>query len=547
MTVRSIKLKLEGLRKVSWLTNTVNPHPVVQKKTFHTDERTLFPQEGSSSSSHRIGSGYHEWAFKFELAASLPESVEGLPGSYIVYEITATVDRGYMTKDLVARKRIRVIRTLGMDSLDTFTLEQINEDIWVNKISYKITVPKVNFMYGTSVTADFVLTPIKKGVRIGQITMEVVEKVIVAVDYGAGPAQSHSTDTIVSKKSMDMPEGSEVYLPEQEEIAGPMYDESYHFQMTLPFEKNLNKCRQSVDTDTVKIDHKLRIYVSLHNPEGHVSQLLVKNMLNLFISPNVPIGEDSCLQMSPTVEQNAQMATDQNLEAPPTYGSHQLDMLYDELDASGLQTPGIRSTTVSGWSTPLYAGSRNASHENLASMDAVANGTGADSPNGGASASALQARLASLQEQHTSRSQHHINRSGLNSPHNGVDDAHSGTSSRQSNSAHHSRRPSGQGNTYSINHDQYDMDALARIPSYNTAVRTPAAQTPGTYQLPTYDVAVSRPPSPTLQDPPSAHTHRSGINTPSDSGSLCTVREVRDALPQRPAAVHQRASDHEWR
>ena len=43
---------------------------------------------------------------------------------------------------------------------------------------------------------------------------------------------------------------------------------------------------------------------------------------------------------------------------------------------------------------------------------------------------------------------------------------------------------------------EYDMSALARTPSYNTAVRTPAAYTPMAVELPSYDVAMSRPGSP---------------------------------------------------
>ncbi|KAF1981985.1 hypothetical protein K402DRAFT_424955 [Aulographum hederae CBS 113979] len=569
INVRSIKIKFDGLRKVSWLTNAVNPHPIVQKKTFYHDENIMFPTDPTSSTVHKVGAGRHEWRFSFQLPQAMPESVEGLPGSYIVYDLTATVDRGYMTKDLNARKRIRVIRTLGSDSADNLTLEQINEDIWSNKISYKITVPKVNYIYGTSVTADFVLTPIKKGLTIGAISMELVEKVAVATEYGGGLGSTHTSDSVVCKRTANMPPNSGVELSDEEAL-GSLCDESYHFQMTLPFEKSLNKCRQSVDTDCIKIDHKLRIYVSLHNPEGHVSQLLVKNMMSLFISPNLPICEDRSVSLNRIQEVEANAMNETNLEAPPIYGRHQLDLLYDDIEASGFNTPsGFRSGVASGISTPFTAQSRNASSEDLASLDAVANGDhSSHSQGGGASASALHSRLATLQEygsSHAARaafrqSSYH---SGINTPYNGNEGGQSGGgSSHDSNSNQPSRRGSGHGGyfaSWQVNGGEgYDMEALARIPSYNTAVRTPAAVgTPGGEGLPTYEIAVSRRGSQEDQHlgedqervllPFDQHqtqsNEASGHGTPISDGSITTVTDLRTALPvlpQLPIPAHQR-------
>ena len=51
--------------------------------------------------------------------------------------------------------------------------------------------------------------------------------------------------------------------------------------------------------------------------------------------------------------------------APPGYGEHRLDQLYNDVDTSGFQTPAVASGRV----TPLGAISRTASVNNLASMD----------------------------------------------------------------------------------------------------------------------------------------------------------------------------------
>jgi hypothetical protein len=79
---------------------------------------------------------------------------------------------------------------------------------------------------------------------------------------------------------------------------------------------------------------------------------------------------------------------------------------------------------------------------------------------------------------------------------------------------------------------EYDMDALARTPSYSTAVRTPMNTPPSThYQLPTYDIAISTPNSPQhmpVQPPPRAYIgdhsgvprRRSSPSGSSDGGSM---------------------------
>lgn len=75
--------------------------------------------------SHKINAGHHEWDFKFTLPGDTDESVEGLATNWIVYDLQATVDRGYMSKQLMAISHIRVIRTLSRDLTETQPMEQV--------------------------------------------------------------------------------------------------------------------------------------------------------------------------------------------------------------------------------------------------------------------------------------------------------------------------------------------------------------------------------------------------------------------------------------
>lgn len=487
-----------------WYTaNTVTPQPISQKQHFLTEHLTLFPVSGSHTKAHKINAGAHEWDFKFKMPSHLDESVEGLPTNYIIYNLKASVDRGYMSKPLLATSHIRVIRTLARDLMETVPMEQLNEDIWASKIAYKITVPQKNYIVGTHITVDFVLIPLRKGVEISNIKMELIESRQLFCEF-AGRRVSHQTESQVCCIDSKMPENSMQLVPDGVEDADSLFDECHRFSKTLDLPKSLKQCRQSIDTENIRVSHKLRIYVNLLNPEGHTSQLLVKNHVNLFISPNLPPREDQSVVVDEAILSQQAIQDEVNQNAPPTYGLHQLDELYNGIDPSGFMTPsGHASIANSGANTPFYAHSRSGSAENLASLDAAL-GSSSNHYGGGVSTVALQHRLANLNlnrnsgnyssprfnpsRQHSHHSHH--NSSGGSTPHSVPDGAfHSGDTT-----------PPGTGGSYFANATlgatSYDMEALTRTPSYNTAVRTPAAHTPLSEDVPSYDVATSRPSSP---------------------------------------------------
>jgi hypothetical protein len=481
------------------LTNTVSPQPITQKINFLVEDLTLFPVEcGGKNKPHKINAGYHEWNFSFKMPSNVDQSVEGLPTNWIVYNLKAHVDRGYMSKQLSATSHIRVIRTLGRDLLESMPMEQINEDIWANKLAYKITVPQKNYIVGTHITADFVLIPLRKGVEISTIKMELIESRQLFADY-AGRRISSQHDTQVAVKEGDMPENSTRVVPEGVEDADALFDESHRFSMTLDLPNSLKNCRQSVDTENIRLSHKLRLYVNLRNPEGHTSQLLVKNHVHLFISPNLPPNEDQSVTVDQNILNQQAIQDEVNQNAPPTYGLHQLDELYNDIDPSGFMTPGgMHSVMGSGANTPFYAQSRRGSAEDLTSLDAVAH----HQPGGGASAAALQHRLQNLDMNHNDRQSRF-------------------QPSRQHSSGDSTPAHTSEPNYFDLPTSNYDMDALARTPSYNTALRTPAGpRTPGGYDmaLPSYEIATSRPSSP-------SRSRGSRGTTPSPARSLDTLNE----------------------
>jgi len=85
--------------------------------------------------------------------------------------------------------------------------------------------------------------------------------------------------------------------------------------------------------------------------------------LQIFLSPLLPFDDNNIIT---TLNSRAIDAGSLDAMAPPGYGQHRLDQLYNDVDPSGFQTP---AGLASGLATPSGAISRNASVDNLAFMN----------------------------------------------------------------------------------------------------------------------------------------------------------------------------------
>ena len=227
--------------------------------------------------------------------------------------------------------------------------------------------------------------------------------------------------------------------------------------------------------------------------------------------------------------------------APPGYGDHTLDQLYSEVDLNGYMTP----ANASGGNTPFYAQSGAASEENLAPTNITSSNN--------ISASILHHRLNSIQNTSSSRLardrvydpdghtpvwgspeagleiDHYLQRQNTarhavsaNPRGNVIRPRYSNPSSRRGSDEDH-----GSSGAHTPQHVELNVDDLSRVPSYGTALKTPL-RGPLSENLPNYQTAMSRPPSPqtaTPQPPIQAHTARHSPD--------CSARSV--VLPVRPS------------
>lgn len=243
--------------------------------------------------------------------------------------------------------------------------------------------------------------------------------------------------------------------------------------------------------------------------------------MTIFISPNMPLDEEGNLvRQAPTETTSIQ----QRMVgiAPPGYGEHILDQLYEDVDMNGLisgfQTPAIQS----GVNTPFYTLSRAGSAENLHHMG----GMQAVPP------AALSSRLQDVSLAAGDRT-HSSNSLNAASPVDGATTPHSVHAPYDSNhnsptqSAALSRSHSGEDVSGLNTPEHVEFEELNKVPSYSTAVKTPVrplSMIEGTV-LPDYNSAVSAPTSPTIA---TAH-----ISNPLDSIPEVRTTDV-DAAPTPP-------------
>ena len=92
-------------------------HGMVKSDREHLHEDWEF-WESEKGQTRTLQAGNYEYPFEAILPGNAPESVEGLPDTWVIYRIKATVQRGRFAKDLLTRKHFRVIRTFDGGALE---------------------------------------------------------------------------------------------------------------------------------------------------------------------------------------------------------------------------------------------------------------------------------------------------------------------------------------------------------------------------------------------------------------------------------------------
>lgn len=468
LRMEDIRLRLTGTLRLN--TPGVSGQKV-DKSTAILDHRWS-PFVGAHGKSMTLPAGNYEYPFEYMLPGDTAESVEGIPEASITYKLKSTIGRGKLAYDLHSYKHLRIIRTLEPGALEFLHAMSV-ENIWPNKVDYSIVIPQKAVVFGGFVTMEMRFTPLLKGLELGEVTAKLIEVRDCMVQGPAGiTMREHRTEREVSVWRFDVTRDE--HWSDMIEDTG---QDGWALSKQLNLPRKLRQCVQDLNHHGIKVRHKIKLTVALKNPDGHISELRATLPVSIFISPNMPLDEQGNL-----VSQNpggGAQTSDSGAVAPPGYGEHILDQLYDEVDVSGLQTPGIQS----GVSSPFYAQSRSGSMENLASLNAPF------------PPAALSSRLADVSIDPSMRNPPSPPTAPRSEPQSTV-------LSRSNSGEDHSGRESPEAGV-----DMSEFADLSRVPSYQTAVRTPArsrAQS-GAVALPDYHTALSAPSTPPATDLHTAH------------------------------------------
>jgi arrestin-related trafficking adapter 4/5/7 len=176
--------------------------------------------------------------------------------------------------------------------------------------------------------------------------------------------------------------------------------------------------------------------------------------VSIFISPNMPFDDEGNLvNQSPDA-----VATESNggAVAPPGYGEHVLDQLFAGVDMSGFQTPAVQS----GLNTPYYpySHSRAGSVENLNGL----------APGNAIAAAALSTRLHDVSLDSSQRNSSYNSLGSLSVP------SRSGSRPQSTILTRSNSRDDRSGRSSPEHLEVPELSELNKVPSYATAVRTPA-------------------------------------------------------------------------
>ncbi|PGG96872.1 hypothetical protein GX51_07609 [Blastomyces parvus] len=350
LQIKYLRLHLTGMSKILLQGSSSRRKSSRENKFF---EHTWTFRDAGKNKQETLPAGNYDFPFDIILAGSLPESIEGLRDTFITYRFKAEIGRKY-AKDMIVRKPLRIIRTLDPSALELSHAMSV-ENIWPNKIEYSISTPSKALIFGTSVQVDFRLIPLLKGLTIGTISTQLVENHDFVLNPNDDEAAqlSHKWTKIILQDicTLDQLEKSQSLNRDAD---------GFEFSRILNLPKSLNKCLQDADTRGIKIKHKLKFRVQLRNPDRHISELRASLPVSIFISPNLPIGDNNNL-IDQSAHSTQRVIHTMAQQAPPLYGEHRFDQLYSEIDFSGYRTPGNSSRP----GTPFSSLSRNLSIDNI--------------------------------------------------------------------------------------------------------------------------------------------------------------------------------------
>ncbi|KAL1901652.1 hypothetical protein Cpir12675_000342 [Ceratocystis pirilliformis] len=530
LRVDDIHLDLAGTIRFSWAEArhtgaSVTGPPKVDRTISLLSHR--FPSFiGGKGKNITLEAGNYEWPFEYMLPGNTAETIECVPEVSLTYRLTATCVRNKLVaSDVHTQKRFRVIRTLDPTALEFHHAMSV-ENIWPNKIEYSLAVPQKAVPLGSHVGLEMRFTPLLKGLDLGDITAKLIEIRECSISTSASPNGKKEYKTERCTETWKFPVTHEAHWRDTIEGTG---QEGWYVEKKLPLPKKLRQCVQDLHHHGIKIRHKMKLTVSLKNPDGHISELRATLPVSIFISPSLPMDEQGNLVNQ---SEGAADSIEEDINAnaaPPGYGDHILDQIYEDADNTTTVTTPVAQSGVS--SPQFYSQSRIGSSEDLHSYFQPGTASSGASPSIVVAAppapAAAATTIATSQNQPTTpaTTRHGVLAAALTSRLQEVSMANRRNTSSSSlaslaaaagihtsrSQSHSNAHSNGHSNAHSTDGDPAsgcqtpdfdpELAMLSQVPSYETAVKTPARSYSytGGMVLPDYQTVLSAPSTPTTE------------------------------------------------
>ncbi|WBW75568.1 arrestin-related substrate adaptor Aly3 [Schizosaccharomyces osmophilus] len=308
--IRNIKLRLAGRSFVCWSDeskSSSNGGNKIRRQVNQILDRQWSFLSGDGNKT--IQDGNYEYPFDYQLPPDIPESIERVPGCHIIYTLTACLERATIpSTNLESALQFRVVRTIPPNSLDLMHSVSVS-DIWPSKVNYETSIPSKIYAIGSEIPINFKLYPLLKGLDIGKVTIVLKEYCSLFINSKTFSSTSRKDfKRVLAKKT----------------VPGlAMIDDCWQDQIKIPIPESLGDCTQDCDLNCIRVHHKLRLSISLLNPDGHISELRNSLPLSLVISP-VMFGARRSEGLF-----TGDHASYVNENVLPSYDRHIFDVLWD--------------------------------------------------------------------------------------------------------------------------------------------------------------------------------------------------------------------------
>ncbi|GME59025.1 Arrestin-like protein [Neofusicoccum parvum] len=332
-TIRSVKITLRGIRKVSWITDTLQATAVQQKQTLFLQTQHLHIP--SDHTTRKSPPGAHTWPFLFALPPHLPESVDWLPANtFITYGLTATVSTGHFSRPQTATERLRLVKTpsfhVPADDYDVSFAPAERELLWPDALIAQVTLAQPLQPTDGALALDFRLLPLGDlagAVRLGAVKLELVQTLQLVVSRNGAPFRTTRKTRSVASSAASV---DELVAAQRAKGGGDEDDDGggrVCFSVKLPLPGPPYACVQTVDDEGMKVRYALRVGLEVGGAEGEMCERSVLLHPKLF----VPVRSEHAGPGSSSADLDPALFEDcPEVSGLPCYGEHLFDTLYCE-------------------------------------------------------------------------------------------------------------------------------------------------------------------------------------------------------------------------